>query len=256
MRPINTLFVIPQLERGGSETLIFNLARTLDRSNFLPSVAYLRSGGNESFIREFRQNNIDVLSITKKANIDFSLMKQLAQFVIDREIRIINAHHFISMVYSYYASRRSKKTGLIYTEHSSWEVEDTPLKWQVLGNYLLNNIDGVVGVTKEIAAAIQKKFFLKKSQVTSIENGVDLNRFKSGYNKQILRRNFGLGPDDKVIGMVANFRKVKNHVFLLKAFSRLLKENRGIKLMLVGRGFDNDPEGSEEDIKQFIQIIL
>jgi|WetSurMetagenome_2_1015567.scaffolds.fasta_scaffold74387_1 L-malate glycosyltransferase len=252
MSIINTLFVLPQLQRGGSETLVFNLAKAMDRERFQPSVASLLSGGNQAFIQEFQENKVNVFCIPKKANVDFALMRQLSELVAEREIKIINAHHFISMVYSFYACKKNKQMGLIYTEHSSWEVKNIPLKWRFVGHYLLNQIDGIVGVTNEIATIIRKKFLLKKSKVTAIENGVNLNRFKSGHDKQALRKSFGFDPHEKIIGMVANFRNVKNHIFLLKAFMNLIKEHRGLKLILIGRGFDNDPEGSEKEINKFI----
>jgi len=52
--------------------------------------------------------------------------------------------------------------------------------------------------------------------------------------------------------MVANLRKIKNHIFLLKAFEALLYEIKNVKLLLIGQGFTNDNETSESEIRNFV----
>jgi len=250
---INTLFVLPQLARGGSETLVYNLARMMDRSKFNPSVSYLRHEGDRDFINEFERNNIKVYSAPKRSNFDFGLMRKLAGIIEKDNIKIINAHHFISMVYSFYACKRNKNVRLVYTEHSTWEIDCIPLKWRIIGSYLLNHLDAITTVTDEIALAIQKKFFLRGPRILTIKNGIDLNRFNLSHNKTFIRDSIGIEPDSIVIGMVANFRKIKNHMLLLKVFKYLLSQYSGLKLILVGQGFTDDPENSEEDIRGFVQ---
>jgi len=57
----------------------------------------------------------------------------------------------------------------------------------------------------------------------------------------------------KVIAMVANFRKVKNHILLLKGFRELLHELDEVRLMLIGQGYAHDPEGSEVEVRRYIE---
>ena len=53
----------------------------------------------------------------------------------------------------------------------------------------------------------------------------------------------------KIIATVANFRKVKNHILLLKGFRELLHELDEVRLMLIGQGYAHDPEGSEVEVR-------
>jgi glycosyltransferase involved in cell wall biosynthesis len=71
-----------------------------------------------------------------------------------------------------------------------------------------------------------------------------------------LRKKIGLSNNDKVIGIVANFRRVKNHMHLLRAFSELIKDYTDVKLLLVGQGFEFDPENSEQEIHNFVNENL
>lgn len=231
---------------------MLNLVKKMDHKRFTCSLAYLSPHLNNEMANEFWKEGIRLYFTPKTKNIDFNLMKRLSAIVSENKIQVINAHHFLSLIYSFYSMKKNKKTRLIYTEHSKWEVERIPFKWQILGSYVLNRIDGIIAVSEDVAVALRHKLFLKKTKISTIENGVDLERFAGNYNKDIIRKQLDIGADEMVIGMVANFRKIKNHIFLLNVFSHLLKEGIRAKLMLVGKGFRNDPKNSEKEINEFI----
>jgi glycosyltransferase involved in cell wall biosynthesis len=68
-----------------------------------------------------------------------------------------------------------------------------------------------------------------------------------------VRRQFDIQPGDVVIGHVANFRRNKNHMFLLRAFHEIARRRRGVKLLLVGQGFEGDPENSEPEVRAYVR---
>jgi glycosyltransferase involved in cell wall biosynthesis len=104
-----------------------------------------------------------------------------------------------------------------------------------------------------VSRTIARHFRLGAGAVHTIENGVDARLFRVG-DRGVggLRQALGLAADDFVIGHVANFRRNKNHIFLLRAFSELARTRRDVKLVLVGTGQDGDPENSEADVARFI----
>jgi glycosyltransferase involved in cell wall biosynthesis len=68
-----------------------------------------------------------------------------------------------------------------------------------------------------------------------------------------MRRELDLAPGDFVVGHVANFRRNKNHRFLVRAFQRAFAGRPDAKLLLVGQGFPGDPENSEPAIASFVR---
>lgn len=69
-----------------------------------------------------------------------------------------------------------------------------------------------------------------------IKNGIDLGRF--GYSESVrarYREKTGAG-DRTVIGHVGNFIGQKNHEFLIRVFEKLLREEPGYLLLLIGDG--------------------
>jgi glycosyltransferase involved in cell wall biosynthesis len=66
--------------------------------------------------------------------------------------------------------------------------------------------------------------------------GIDLSPFLVCPDKASLRREFGLGPDTLVVGHVGNLLPVKNHGFLIGAFAEISKQHPQSALLLVGEG--------------------
>ncbi len=69
-----------------------------------------------------------------------------------------------------------------------------------------------------------------------INNGIKLNNFRySDEDRKKLRRHLGI-ENELVIGHVGRFSYAKNHAFLLKVFSEVIKRIPNSKLLLLGDG--------------------
>lgn len=246
---INILFVILQMEMGGSERIVYNLANRLDRELFNPSVAWFYG---DSVLEEFKALGIPSYHVSKGKRIDFSAMKILSNIMRNNDIHLVNAHHFMPMVYSFHGCKIRNSARLIFTAHSKWEIEDVPWRWRKIGSFLLNHTDAAIGVSTEVSKAIKETFGVDTSKLFTIQNGIDLESFAKKGGENNLKEQLRLTNDEKVIGIVANFRKNKNHILLLRAFSELIKSYKEVKLLLIGQGFSFDPENSEEEIRSFV----
>jgi glycosyltransferase involved in cell wall biosynthesis len=239
-----------QMEMGGAERLVYNLARKLDRNLFNPSIAWFFG---DRILKEFKALDIPLYHIPKVKRVDFSAMRKLGEIIKNNNIHVVNAHHFMSMVYAFYGSKIKNRSKLIYTEHSESDIEQITWKWKKIGRYLLLRADASVGVSATVSRRIDKDFRTDHLKTFTIQNGVNLEAFANSNDKTAFRKELGLSTHDQIIGVVANFRKVKNHIFLLKAFSELIKEYRDVKLLLIGQGFTSDLENSEQEIRDFVK---
>ncbi len=251
---INILFIIPQLEKGGSEALVYDVASRLDRDLFSVSLAYFNFYGNEKFRDAFQGEGIRLYQIPKDGAADLSAMRTLARIIRENNIHIVNAHHFVSMFYSFYACKIVNRRKLVYTEHSSWEVEQVPLRWKLIGRLLSSQLDCITGVSDDVTEALREKYNLREENAITIRNGVDdIEGSKETRDIREIKNEFDLASDTKVVMTVANFRKVKNHLFLLRGFKELLKEYDNVRLFLIGQGTESDPENSEGDVRSYLE---
>ncbi|MFC1884329.1 glycosyltransferase family 4 protein [Thermodesulfobacteriota bacterium] len=237
------------MKLGGSENLVLNLIRKINRDKFVPSVAWL---SDDEPLSEFKELDINLYKVPKRKRIDWSTMKNFGNIIKQNNIDIVNSHHFMPFVYGFYGSKITNKIGYIYTEHSQWEIDPIGWKWELIGKYLVKKSDAVVGVSDKITHALENIFRTKDDKFFTIINGVDIEKFQKSKNSEALRDKLGFNQDDVLLGIVANFKKIKNHIFLLKAFEKVVNTRKNVKLLLIGQGFPNNLENTEDELRTFV----
>ena len=240
-----------QMGMGGSERLIYNLVRNLDRRVFEPSIAWLV---NERPLKEFEELAVPLHYVAKRKRIDARAMRQFASIVRSERIDVVNAHHFMPFFYAYYGSKIAGQARLVYTEHSEADVLAAGGKWRTIGGFLLRRTDAAIGVSDKVSSTLRSHFGLGAETVHTIENGVDVEMFGGeATQRDRLRAELGFAPQDLIVGHVANFRRNKNHIFLLRAFRDLVKRRPEAKLVFIGQGAEGDLENSEPEVRHFIE---
>lgn len=130
-----------------------------------------------------------------------------------------------------------KKNGVRYLIVHSHATCYSDKKISSIRNRLLcMNIARHCDVCMACSKAAGDFLFGKKVKYYVMNNAIDLEKFK--YNQQIRiekRHEFGLN-NEFVLGHVGNFVNQKNHFFLLKIFSEVLRLKPDAKLLLVGDG--------------------
>lgn len=253
MQKVRILFVVLQLDAGGSERVVFDLARSLDRGKFEVFVAAFKGGVLAEPLQKICN---ELFFIDKKPGFDLSAMLRLADIVKANGIDVVNAHHYMPCFYSFLGTRVLNGKRLVYTEHSVPEVEE--IAASVHGRifqWLLYRITAVVGVSRAIAGKFREKYPRHAGKIHEILNGVDIEKYRGKGNRTELRRLWGLDDDCFVVGTVANFRNVKNHVCLVRAAGRLKDSHKKLRLFFVGTGFPGDAENSEEEVRMLISEL-
>lgn len=246
---VNVLFVMLQLDAGGSERVVLDLAQHIDKEMFNVYVACF-SGGQ--LYQDFSDACTKLFYVKKRSGLDHRAMLKIGAIIQSYNINIINPHHYSPFVYSYLGSKIFHNRSLIFTEHSVPEVVGLSMKHKHICNILCYRTNAIIGISNEIAASFKKLFPAHSKKVVYIPNGVNIDLFSTPVDRNRVRAELGILSTDIVIGMIANFRRVKNHVCLIKSFYALSATHPNVRLVLVGRGFPNDAENSEYDIRKLI----
>ena len=137
---------------------------------------------------------------------------------------------------------------IIHGEHG-WDMFDpmgTNRKRRRIRKLSSLMVTGYACVSKQLALWLQNEVGIKKP-VTQIYNGVDTLGFRpAGWQeKNELRRQFGLSPEDFIVGIVARLDAIKNHSTLFQAFKIVTRLHPLAKLVVVGDGPEMDRLKSE-----------
>lgn len=242
------LFLLPQLKQGGAERVVLNLIRGIDRGRFMPYIAWFHG---EALYPFSELHDIPLLPLDKHDGFDIKTMFKLYTIIKRHRINLVNPHHFMPLFYVF-PSCQLNKARIVYTEHSVWEAAQVSGIWRRISRMLLMGSDAVVGVSPEVAAFLQKEYSLPERKVQPIVNGIDTQLFAPGRRNNHFRRMLGLEDGHTAIGMTGNFRRVKNHAFLVSTFALIVSRFPNARLVLIGQGFSGDPENTEREIHALV----
>ncbi len=232
MKKIKVLFVLNSLGTGGSERVVLDICKGLDKNSFEPFVLSLNPG---ELTVEFEKENIYARSLDKKPGVDTGLMIRAVRIVKDLGIDVINAHHFSPCMHIFPASL-TNRVPLIYTDHTVHEISMIPWYWVMIGTLCLKDCYGVLGISHACTKKLVETFRVPAHKAFTLLNATNLERFDVAVDKRAKRASLGLKPDEKIVGIVGNLREQKNHANILKAFSIIRKSNDRIRLLVIGEG--------------------
>lgn len=242
-----------QLDAGGSERVVYDLARSLDRDKFEIFVAAFKGGVLAESLKKECNN---IFFIEKKRGFDPAAMFRLAHIIKENRIDVVNAHHYMPCFYSFLGTKILNGKKLVFTEHSVPEVESVAdCVHGTIFNWMLYRINAVVGVSRAITEKFRERYPRHAGRFHEILNGVDIDTFRWNGARDEVRSSWGLTGEHFVVGTVANFRRIKNHACLVRAAGRLKHTHPQLRLLFVGTGFPGDPENSEDEIHELIREL-
>lgn len=214
---------------GGSERVVYDIARKLDRDRYDVQVIGFEDGPLRSLYEE-QGVRVHVVSKRDRSATDFFF--SLNRVFREESIRVVNPHHFGPLLNTFIASRGTGAR-IVYTEHSRWQLEGLNPFYKRANRLMLRRSDALVAISRQIQAYYLHQLSMCDAKVHLIPNGIDLTLFGKASNPG-LRGQLGIREDARVIGMVANLRPEKNHKLLVSAFSTLADRHGDITLVLAG----------------------
>jgi len=235
---INILFITDGIWYSyGAEKHLFYLTKHLNRKRFNCFILVFFLKG--FFVEEFRKQGVEVfyIPINRIYTPDVLLKALKIRGIIKKnEIDIVQTYHFKSDTYGVLVSKLS---GINHIISSRRDVGDKKRKRQLLVNRIMNRwIDKFITVCDAVGERITKDENISRSRQKTIYNGVELNKFEAPPRNVILtlRKKFGMGEKDFVVGMVANFRPEKSYDVFLRSVEIVKKSVQNLKVLAIGGG--------------------
>lgn len=233
--PIRILHVLQRMEAGGTQALLMNIYRNIDRSKV--QFDFLVEYPSKQFYDD------EIISLGGKiyyTNVrnDYNILKfehQLKKILKENNYNIIHVHAY---TIGYFVLKTAKKCGVpVRIAHSHSNNMTNDLK-KVLKK-ILQKIYPIYANEYMACSKEAGKYLFKNKNYIVINNAIDSSKFI--FSEEIrLKKRKELGLENSfVIGHVGRFKPEKNHVFLLNVFCEVLKRCPNAKLLLIGNGDPN-----------------
>ena len=233
------LCILSGMNAGGAETFLMKVYRNLNRAEY--QMDFCINVKEKCFYEdEILSLGGKIFRIPSKSENLKEFKRQLKAVVksngYERVLRITsNAMGFMDLKVAKRAGAR------VCAARSSNASDGNSLKAKILhklGRVLYQKYVDVALAPSDLAAQYTfGKRAYQKGKVSIIHNAVDLNVFSFDIEqRKVLRKEFGIGENVKVLGHVGRFAEQKNHSFLADVFRSVHDRHPNTALLLVGDG--------------------
>lgn len=224
------LFIIYDLERGGPEMRLLDLAR-----HFPPELGMFIcvTSSMLSLRGHFEETGVGMAVVPiGKVYLEPGRVKEIVSLVRRNRFAVVNTYDLKGLMLALFIWAFSGvRVRVVHHVVDLLHNYSPRQKW--LLRLLLRPVHRVVCNSAASVRMIENRF-APPEKIVLIHNGVDTAAF-GGCTARDLRQESG-GEGEIIIGTVANFREEKNYPFLLAAFERLLERYPTATLLCVGGG--------------------
>jgi len=233
-RLIRVLHVIPELPVGGAETLIFHMARGLDRQRFAPTVCVLGEPGPMG--QEMGASGIELVALRRfrRAGRSLRVLPPLTRLLRERGVGIVHTHLYHGNTYGRLAAILARTPVIVASVHNVYERVKAHRAW--VNRALARRTDAILAGSEAVRADILRWDGVPRTQVHVLPYGIDPEPYLILPDPVESRKTLGLPPDVRVIGTVGRLETQKGHDLLLRSLADLRSEGCDAVLLLVGEG--------------------
>lgn len=220
----------------GAERWVLALANNLDPGIVTCDLAVTREHPQQdlSVAEYFPDRAGQVHYLPMRGRFDWRVIGQLVSIIRERGIDLIHTHGYKSDILGYLASR---KAGIpcISTPHGfAGKVDFKLASFIRLGILALRRFDAVVPLSEELISDM-RRFKVPAENTYFVRNGVDLKDIDNEL-VEIRAVDQTSSKGQQTIGFIGQMIPRKGIPHLLSVFDELYRENRSIRLQLVGDG--------------------
>jgi glycosyltransferase involved in cell wall biosynthesis len=120
--------------------------------------------------------------------------------------------------------------------HARWLLGPKRAAHRVCYRAGVRVIDGIIVVSDETEVSFRRAVGYRGDKIRVVANAADLDRFGRPFDREAIRREIGLGPNDHVMVMIGTFKRQKGHTVLIDALRSVAPRHRSLRVVLVGDG--------------------
>ncbi|MEW6075714.1 MAG: glycosyltransferase family 4 protein [Candidatus Omnitrophota bacterium] len=237
-------------EIGGAENSLLYAAQNIERDKFRLFFVLPRQG---LFSEELKKRGIEVdfyefpkirglRGVGRAAN-------TLSDFVKRKDIHLVHSNSIRTHIYAVIAARRQRIPVV-------WHQRNLLINELIDPDSLLAFLPDKIICNSRAVARRFALFGILPRKVTVIYNGVDTALFSPDISGERVRSEFGISPDQTVVGIASRFHRNKNHETFFKAAEILCKRYKAcgfLRFLAVGASVFEEDSRRETSLRDFVR---
>jgi glycosyltransferase involved in cell wall biosynthesis len=228
------LWLVKGLGPGGAERLLVAAAAVHDRERFSFETDYLLPW-KDALVRPLEDLGVPTRCYGVHDERDLRWALRLRRRLLHEPVDVLHAHSPYPAGIARLVVRtlpRANRPRLVYTLHNTWQSFTTATR--VLNGITLALDDADLAVSDEVRGTMWPRL---QRRARVVVHGVRVDAIAAQRaQRDAVRAELGIGPDEVVAGTIANFRAQKDYPNLLEAARLLAKRGSRVRVVAVGQG--------------------
>ncbi len=255
------LYLITDLNIGGTEKMLYELIKRLDRNKFDPVVCGLKSHGYYAEKIENRGISLITLNIDKGISLlnNFLAIFCLVKIIREEKIKLLHTFLFRANFIGRIAGRLAGVRNVI----SSVRVVEKEKKYHLFFERITSFLsDKFIVNSATLKQFVSEKMKINPQKIEIIYNGIDFSNLPKVEDK-IKRQELAYRENDILIGTAGRLHKQKGIIYFLKA-AKILTQSlnypiaQSLRFLIIGDGPEKknlQSEISNLQLENMVQLL-
>lgn len=224
------LFIIPYLVGGGALKTVANLSKIMSQNYDVKIIGIYKSDKKFDFHGELIELNMEYQTNPIKKILDFLKIRRFVKRYKSRNRFAFSISFLViaDIINVFSKSKNKEKTIISIRNNESVEYKDKVIrKMQV--KVATKLADYIVSISSEVKDDLIKNFHVNQSKVETIYNPCVIKYTNEELDESLFNKN-------NTIITVGGLRRQKGQWHLIRAMSKVVKNNPKAKLLILGRG--------------------
>jgi glycosyltransferase involved in cell wall biosynthesis len=237
--PLRIVFLIRSLGYGGAERQMVVLACALRQRGHRVSVLTFYSGG--ALEPELRAAHVRVRSLEKRGRWDVAgFAARLHRALREEQPNVLHSYLVVPNIIAVAARPLFRGVRIVWGERAS-NMDLSHYDW--LSRFssglarTLSRVPDLLILNSRAGLEYAASRGYPRAKMTVIPNGIDTDRFVPDASaRRRVRDEWGVAPNERLIGLVGRLDPVKDHETFLRAAARLAETRDDVRFVCVGDG--------------------
>lgn len=223
---------------AGAEVQAYTMIGSLAQASELEVSAIILNHGKLADL--LKQSGIRVTVIDERQHGFLGLYRAAGRVLTEHPVHILHSHRYKENILAAMVKGKGSPKKLVQTVHGITELF-SGIKGLKIGLYHRLNqfvtgraFDRILPVSFDIEQEFRRRY--DTTRLTTIHNAVEISKVTPSRTAELVRREWGIGPDQLIVGTIGRMAPVKNYELFLEAARLILKRNPQVTFVLAGDG--------------------